>query len=157
MERLGKAGDGFEYVLSVPRRDALVDHQAMQVFRAGLVVADAAFGPDRGGEQVGAQRDLALQQHVEAAPRERAAQIGVDPPATRLVEYDEFDPLEVADQLRFELADDPGDAALRQRALQAPHQRHDVGHIAERRQAQDANRRGMRGLARHDRLIDFEP
>ena len=57
-----------------------------------------------------------------------------------LVEGDELHPGQVAHQLAFELADDPGQRSLRPRLLQRAHQRHDMGDVADGGRAQQADR-----------------
>ena len=59
--------------------------------------------------------------------------VGVQPPS----ESEAW--LRVSDwQAVFELADDPGQPRLRQRALQRTHERNDMRDVAERRRAQQA-------------------
>jgi len=117
--------------------DALVDHQPMQVLGAAAVVTDPAARRDERRQQVRAQGHLHLQQGIEtagqfAAQRPHAGQSGllvVD------VEGHAFQPVE---QLEASLVDHPVQLQLRPVPQQGAHQRHDMGHVAEGGQAQQA-------------------
>ena len=141
-QRFAEAADRVEHMFAGSRRDAFVDHQAVQVLRAGAVVADAPVGLDAQAEQVRAQRHLHLQQRVETPPAQRRMHGAHAGPARGLVEADELHAGQVADQLAFQLADDPGQRSLWPRLLQGAHQRHHVGDVADGGGAQQADRGG---------------
>jgi len=65
-------------------------------------------------------------------------QFAVGLPTARLVEHNELDARQVADELMLEPADDPGQAPVGACAAQGVHQRQHVGHVAQRGQAEQA-------------------
>src|SRR5690606_21234405 len=107
--------------------DTLVDEQAMPFTAAGVVEADAAAGAHRGRNQSRAQRQLQVQQRIEAAPGKFGAQRPPSREAGFLVVDEQFDAVETVEQLRLAATGDPGDRSLRRTALQCPHQRHGMG------------------------------
>ncbi len=139
-QRLQEAAHGIQHVFAAARRDPAIGEQAVQVLGTRTVVADAQRRLDQHTEQVRAQRHLHVQQGAELPSGELFAH-GAEPFAFgRLVEHDELDAGQVADHLVFEFSDQPGDVRLRPGGLQGANQRNHMGHIANRRGAQDAQR-----------------
>jgi hypothetical protein len=106
-ERLREAADRLQHVLAAAGRDALGDHESVQVLGACLVVADTALRTHRGREQVGAEAPPGSAAARRNGVRPGAPQIEVRADAAVLVHRDELDAGQVADQACFELADDP--------------------------------------------------
>ncbi len=128
-------------------RNTFVDEQRVAFLAAGPVVADAAPGPDRGRHQAGAQRELDVQQHVEASAGQLGAQRAPAREPGLLVVDDEFDAVQAFEQPGLALADDPGDRQLRPGPLQRTHQGDGMDDVAQGGQAQEAERtrRGTHG------------
>ena len=143
-DRFAEPGEGIQHMVA-SRRDALADHEAVPLLRARDVVADPPFGADQRREQVGPQRELHLQQHVEAPSGQRVAEGGDAAPAGRLVEDQQFDAFEAAQHRGFGLAGDPRDRSARTVALDRPHEGHDMRRVAERGQTEQADRRSVGG------------
>ena len=108
------------------------------VFGARGVVANPHFRVDQQAEQVRAQRHLHVQQRIETAASEFFSDRLEAGDAYRLVEGDELDASNIANQFPLQLADDPSQPGLRPVCLQCAHQRHDMAGIAQRRCAQQA-------------------
>ena len=139
-ERFEKTRHRIEHVLAAARSDATVDEQSMQIFRARGVIADAQRRADEGADRIRAQRNLHVQQRVEAARGELRAQFVERAPALALVENEELDTGQIANQFVFEFADDPGQFRVGCLRLQRTHDRHHMRDIAECRRAQQADR-----------------
>jgi hypothetical protein len=94
---------------------------------------------DQPAEQVGPGSYLHLQQNIEAAVTERPAQFTHSVPAATLVEFDEFDIIEAAQQTMLQFPDDPGDPGSGPVILDGPDDGYNVRGISECGQPQDAN------------------
>ena len=88
-------------------------------------------------------RHLQLQQNVEAPPGQPPAQGTHAGEPGLLVVGDEFDTRQAVEQFLFAPADHPGDRRLGPGLAQGADQRQDVGHIAKRGQAEEADRGGV--------------
>jgi hypothetical protein len=92
-----------------PASNALADEQRMAFLAAPRSKPMRRSALDLRRQQVGAHRQLHVQQRVEAAPAQLPAQVAQAGGAGFLVEGDQLDALEAVDQLRLALADDPGE------------------------------------------------
>ncbi len=109
-ERLDETADRIQYVFAGARGNAFAHEQTVQILAARAVIADAAVGVHGEAQEIAAQRHLHVQQRVEAAPGQLTANRPIARAARALVEGQEFDAGDVADQFAFQLADDPGQA-----------------------------------------------
>ena len=134
---------------STRARDARVGEQPLQLARAGAVEAEAPARRDRQRQQAGAQRELHVQQHVEASAADGGAQRPQRAPAGALVHDDKLDAGEQAHQARLDPADHPGDACRGPGLLQRAHDRHDVAGVADGGQSEYAEAAGRRDGNRH--------
>jgi hypothetical protein len=137
-QRLAEAAHRVEYVDAGAVGDAFVDDQPVQVLRAAAVVADPPPCWNEGRQQVGAQRHLHLQQRIEAAAGQFAAQCPHAGQSGLLVVGVEGHALQPFEQPETALVDHPVQVQVRPMPLQRAHQRHDMGHVAEGGQAQQA-------------------
>ena len=119
--------------------DPLVDDQAVTFAGARTVEADPAPGAHQCRDQVRPRRDLGVQQHVEAAPRERAAQAKDPGQAAALVEDHELHAVQSPNEPVLARADDPGQSRFGPAPPDCPHRRDAVADVAQRRQAKQAN------------------
>src|SRR5690554_374871 len=90
-------------------RDAPIDEQAVEVFAASLVVADFQLRRNTGSCKVGAEGNLHVQQGIELAAFHLPAKLRIALSASLFVKDNELNTRQVANQLRFDLADHPGD------------------------------------------------
>lgn len=148
-DSIAKAGDGVEHVLSGCRRNAAIDEPAVQFFAARGVKADTDFCAHRTAQKIRPQRQLTLQQDIEASSAQVLAQLLPRCPSGFLVDDDELNARDIADQTVLEATDDPSDAGVWPELLHPAHQGQNVGDIAECRQPKDA--KGGRGGRTHTR------
>jgi hypothetical protein len=83
-----------------------------------------------------------VQQSVEAPAAQRAMHGGVTADSATLVEHDELDAFEAAQQRVLGFTDDPRERCVRPRSLDRTHDRDRVTGVADGREADDAKRRG---------------
>ena len=100
---------------------------------------------DQLAEQVGPGGYLHVQQNIEAAVTEFLSQFIHGAPAAALVEFDEFDIIEAAEQTMLQLPDNPGDPGSGPAILDGPDDRYNVRGISECGKPQDANGFGVMG------------
>ena len=121
-------------------RDAPVGEQPLQLARARLVEAELHRRRDQRRGRAGADRQLQMQQQVEAAaPLHLGAQPAVSGEAGTLVHGDKLHIRNEAHQLRFEFADHPRESRARPGVLQRAQQRHHVAGVPDRGEAQQAD------------------
>ncbi|OPZ10160.1 MAG: hypothetical protein BWZ07_02794 [Alphaproteobacteria bacterium ADurb.BinA280] len=130
-QRLHEAAKRVQNMLAGLKRDTSIDHQAMQFLAAFGVKTNALIGLHPGGQQVGAQRQLHVQQGVEASTSQLFAELPYRIPALLFVEHDVLDVWDEVHQAMLEFADDPGDAGFRPLALQLAHHRQHMADIAQ--------------------------
>src|SRR5690606_24778485 len=92
-----------------------------------------------GSSQVGAKGDLHVQQGVKPAAFHLLAQLGIALTPGLLVEKNELDTGQVADQFRLDLADHPGNSDAGNLFLEAQYHGYDMGDIADRGKAENAD------------------
>src|SRR6516164_1342598 len=112
-----EAEEAIEYVLAGTRRDACVGEQPLQLTRARAVEPELDARRDAGRYEARAHRQLHVQQHLKAAPRELAAQRSEPGEAGALVDGDKLHPVEKPHETRLASADDPGELRCRPRLL----------------------------------------
>jgi hypothetical protein len=129
-QRLCEQAEDVQYVM-LAGRDAFIDEQAVAFFGTPGVVADAPLGRDHRRNQVGTQRQLHLQQDVETPAGELLGQLFDAFQPGFLVEDDQLDAIQSFHQLGFAFAEDPGDAASGQVALQGADQGQHMRGVAQ--------------------------
>ena len=115
----------------------------------GTVEPEPVPGRHQHRRDARAQGELHVQQGVETPAAQLRAQVAVPLDTGVLVKHDELDSGDVADQLVLELAQDPREPRRRPGVLQRADDWQHVAHVAQRRQAQDADGRwrcGEEGL-----------
>ena len=129
---------------------ALVN-EPLQLARPGTIESEPDPRGYAGGGEARAQRELHVQQRIEAASGEARAELAVGARAGLLVEDHELDVGQVTEQLVLEPSDQPGDAGPRPRVLDGADDRERVTDVSERGQTQHADRfeRLNRGQGRH--------
>src|SRR5699024_1293590 len=140
-----KSEETIHHMPSAGRRDAFVDEPVLAVPAAPGIEADAPVGPNQATDTVGAPAGMHVQQHVEMPVAQLLPQRFQTGAAGLLVHDDKLDARQVADQFGLAAIDDPTETSLRPVPLQRMHDRHDVGTIAQRRQAQQADAVWRRG------------
>ena len=100
---------------------------------------------DQFAEQVGPGGYLHVQQYIEAAVTKLPAQFIHGAPAATLVEFDEFDIIEAAEQTMLQFPDDPGDPGTGPVILDGPDDGYYVRGVSKRGEPQDANGFGLMG------------
>jgi len=112
-----EAEETVEHVLAGVRRNARVGEQPLQLAGTCAIEAELHARRNARGHETGAQRQLHVQQHLEAAARERGAQPGQSGEAGALVDGDKLHPVEECHETRLAPADDPGELRCRPRLL----------------------------------------
>ena len=132
-----------EHVLAGARRDARIREQPLQLARARAVESELHGRRDACARQAGAEGELHVQQHVEAAARKLLGAVrDARRQAGALVHGDKLHALDQTHEARFGLADDPRELRLRPGLLQRAQHRHDVAGIADGRQPSRQTLRG---------------
>jgi len=119
--------------------DPVVDKQAVKILAAGLVIANPDSGRNAGSGEVGSESHLHVKQRVKLAPRHLSAKLSVAFATGLFVENNEFNAGQIANQLGFDLADNPGDLHAGKLLLEAQHDRYYVSHVADGGQAKNAD------------------
>src|SRR5262249_53194179 len=104
----GEAEEAVEYVLAGAWCDARVGEQPLQLARSGPIETELHARRNTARQETCTQRQLHVQQHVEAASAERCAQRRSCREAGALVDGDNLPPLEESHETRLGPADDPG-------------------------------------------------
>src|SRR5262245_62132666 len=120
---------------------------------ADLVEADAQGRFDEQADEIGARRSMHVQQRVELASGECAADGRVAAETFRLVEHDELHAFESAQQRVFRLTDDPREMRARPLALDRANHGHGVARVADGRKANDAERCGRLAEGQWHRVV----
>ena len=79
-----------------------------------------------------------MKQYIELLACELPSEVPVAAQTRILVENDKSNAVNAGKDFMFKLAADPGDFRFRQLLLYRPHDRHDMAHVTDRRQAQNA-------------------
>jgi hypothetical protein len=128
-----------QHVLPLRCLNAMVGEQPLQLAGSFEVEAETDSGRDQRRQYAGAQRQLHVQQRIEATPAHGRTQRAVGARQIVLVENDEVHLGNLRHDLGFDLADDPGEAGIRPGTLQSTQHRQHVEGIADRREPQDAD------------------
>lgn len=131
------------------RRNATIDEPTVQLFASRCIKTHAGFGAHRAAQKIRPQRQLTLQQDIEASSAQLLAQLFPCCPSGFLVDDHELNAGDIADQSVLEAPDDPSDTSVWPELLDPAHQGQNVGDIAECRQPKDA--KGGRGGRTHAR------
>jgi hypothetical protein len=141
-EPLREPEQAVEHVLARAGLDLRVGEDPLAF--AGAVAVEPHAMPRRHHQRghCRARCQLHVQQRVELAAPQSRPQVAIALHAGLLVERDELDARDVAEQLVLEVAEDPRDLRRRPGVLQRAHHGQHVAHVAERRESQDADRLG---------------
>ncbi len=131
-ERFGETEEAVLHVLAAARLDARIGDEPLQLPRARAIESEPQPRRHADSGEARSQRKLHVQQRIEPPPGEARAQLPVATRARFLVEHDELDVGQVAEQLVLEPADHPGDPGPRPRVLDRAHDRQRVTDVPER-------------------------
>ena len=116
---VGEAEEAVEHMLALPRCDLRIGEKPLQFTGASPVEPQLAPRRHHCGHGAGAQRELQVQQEVEAAIGEAQAQRAQSSKPGTLVDGDKLDLGQQGQhQACLGPADEPGETGLRPRALQ---------------------------------------
>jgi hypothetical protein len=140
-----KPHEGIEDMFAECRRDLRVGEQPLQLARPPPIEAQLDRGVDQQAQEAGTDRQLQVQQEIEAPASQGRAQTPEFPQHCGFIEGDKLDLRKNRrHQFCFEFADDPGKPCLRPCGLKGAQHRDRVAGVADRRETQqaDALRRG---------------
>ncbi len=129
-----------EHVFRGRRRDARVGEPPLQLARPRAVEAELDGSPDQAAHQARANRQLHVEQQLEAPAAQGRTQPHEFLERCALIEGDKLDFRENRrHQPGFDFADDPGEAGLRPCRLQGSKRRHRMAGIADSRKTQQTH------------------
>jgi hypothetical protein len=142
-------------VLVRGRTDAVSGEQPLQFAGTAPVEAEFDLRGNRGREKTGAHRQLHVHQDIELAAAHRGAQGAIRLELATLIDGNELDIRDVAEQFRFDAPDHPGEAGLGPGTLQCANDRQHMTGIADGGQPQNADRtRCTREIGGHQKGAD---